>query len=68
MDTVHKPQHTQLITTIQVRYGHVSKYDHVSITALFVNFELVVLGGSTVDELSAALCFALIVVPILKIL
>ena len=34
---------------------------------LFVGFELVVLGGSTVDELSVVLCCALIVAPVPKI-
>ena len=44
-----------------------SGFDKRAHLSLFVDFELVVLSGSTVDELFIALCCAFIAAPVSKI-
>ena len=46
---------------------YVSGFDKMAHLSLFVDFELVALGGSTVDELFIALCCASITAPIPEI-
>ena len=46
---------------------YVSGFDKGTHLSIFVDFELVVLGGSTVDELFVALCCASIAAPISEV-
>ena len=46
---------------------YVSRFDKRAYLSLFINFELVVLGGSTVDELFIALCCTSITAPVPEI-
>ena len=52
-----------LLTSVCYNLSIVSRFDKRVHLSLFVDFELAILGGSTVDELFVALCFTSIAVP-----